>query len=142
MIFLIIYAVIITVLLGIAIHDCYKSRLEVKAVKANTTFSNTLPRRHYNKMAEYLRTRKSKFSLASKIEIMSMWNNLLLQLPRSVKETLDTVPETIDMDTNTLTAAEHKKAMIEALEALAQQDDINNDDLVKACYHLYYIIFM
>ena len=142
MIFLIIYAVLATLAAGYLFYEFYQARLEVKAIRACTTFSNTVPRRQYNVIAEFLRKRKCKFSLQSKVELISMWYELLLILPRSATDVIRGIPDSFDLDTNTLTQAEHKKAMIEALEKLAESDDLNNDDLVAACYHLYYIIFM
>ena len=47
-----------------------------------------------------------------------MWYELLLILPRSATDVIRGIPDSFDLDTNTLTQAEHKKAMIEALEKL------------------------
>lgn len=140
--FFLIYSIAITVILAFVVYKYVDKVKEVESLRPNSTFDNSIPRRYYSMMADYLRTRKSRFSVASKIELISQWNGILTILPQSVKDTLDNVKRTIDLDNNSLTAAEHKKAMIESLELLFNSDIIDEDALASLCYHLYYIILM
>lgn len=139
--FLIAVIVILAVSLFVAIRICIQDKEEISSLEMKVKFDNTVPRRQYRHMATFLTQKKSKLSFATKVDLLNMWVALMLTFPKDYAKYCSIEPDKIDKDNDTLTQAEHKKAIIEALEALFDSDEVLVDELTKVAHHLYFIIF-
>ena len=113
----------------------------VAELEKKLVFTNETPRSDYGKLSAYLKAKKSKLSVQSKVEILNMWNEILLELPVDYDDVIMLDVKVLD-NKDTLTKAQHKKELIEALDALHDQDELDTLSLQRAVYHLYYLIFM
>lgn len=141
MIYFIATTVIFALISYVLLRKCFNYKRTIDSLKLKVSFDNTVPRRQYNLMATFLRQKKSKLSFDTKVELLNMWVALMLIFPREYTKYCSIEHEKIDKNNDTLTQAEHKKAIIEALEALAESDEVLVDDLTKVAHHLYFIIF-
>lgn len=139
--FVITIAVILAIALFVSIKLCLQYKNEISTLEMKVKFDNTVPRRQYRHMATFLTQKKSKLSFVTKVDLLNMWVALMLTFPKDYSKYCSIEPDKIDKDNDTLTQAEHKKAIIEALEALADSDEVLVDDLTKVAHHLYFIIF-
>lgn len=141
MIFFIITTVVLAIVCYISIKKCLAYKSEISSLELKVKFDNTVPRRQYRAMATFLLQKKSKLSFATKVDLLNMWVALMLTFPKDYYKYCSIEPDKIDKDNDILTQAEHKKAIIEALEALSESDEVLVDDLTKVAHHLYFIIF-
>ena len=143
MIALIVLAVVELIVIIMIVNKCNRLRLEQVLTEATYEFSNSTVRQDYNKLATFLRTRKSKLSLDSKIYVLDGWYSILLALPNEVKEHIIIQPDSIDVKNDELTITEHKKAVIDALEQLAEIDNLEFNDyklLSTISYHIMFLV--
>lgn len=141
MIYLIITIIVLSIALVMVVSRYHNSVVENRTLQSQIRFDNTIPRKQYNIMATFLRQKKSRLSFATKVELLNMWINLMLIFPKDYRDICTIKPDVINMDEDTLTQAEHKKAIIEALEKLADSDTVLNTELSAVAYHIYFIIF-
>lgn len=142
MIALIVLAVVELIVIIMLVNKCNRLKLEQVLTEATYEFSNSTVRQDYNKLATFLRTRKSKLSLDSKIYVLDGWYSILLALPNEVKEHIIIQPDSIDVKNDELTTTEHKKAVIDALEQLAEIDNLEFNDYKLLSTISYHIIFL
>ena len=142
MIAVIIYALGMTLVSLYLLNQVIQRNVIIKALKTDNTFEMNNVKKYYSVLAEFLRKRKSRFSVEAKVDLLSMWYDILLALPPKVKNSIRSAAKSFDLENTTLTAAEHKRAMIESLEVLCDQEKIDENRLVAVTYHLYYIIMM
>jgi hypothetical protein len=142
MIYVILASVITVAILVFIIHNNHKTIKDLRQQCAIHTFNNVQPRRMYNEILVFLTSKKSKFSLESKVELISMWTSLCMYLPINYIEIVNGVKKSVNIDGTTITPAEHKKAMIEELRKLSDSEEFLEDSFTKALYHLYYIILL
>lgn len=144
MIALIVLAVVELIVIIMLVNKNSKLHLENELTKDEAEFSNATVRRAYNSLATYLRTRKSKLSLESKVYVLDGWYSILLGLPKEVESFVVIQPESLDMKNDTTSLTTHKKAVIEALEKLADLDNLEFSDyklFAVISYHLMFLIY-
>lgn len=141
MIVLIIFLVVLVIVSTIVTRSFIEKKDQVIELENKLVFTNKTPRSAYGKLSAYLKAKKSKLSAQNKVEILNMWNAILLKLPDKYTDIVELNKEVID-NKDTLTKAEHKKELIEALDKLHDQDELDTLSLQRAVYHLYYLIFM
>jgi len=144
MIALIILAVVELIVIIMLVNKNSKLHLDNQLTKAEAEFSNATVRRAYNSLANYLRTRKSKLSLESKVYVLDGWYSILLGLPKEVESFVVIQPDSLDLKNDTASLTVHKKAVIEALERLADLDSLEYSDyklFATISYHLMFLIY-
>ena len=81
MIALIVLAVVELIVIIMLVNKCNKLRLEQVLTEATYEFSNSTVRQDYNKLATFLRTRKSKFNNEEEsLNTLKEERDMLLQL--------------------------------------------------------------
>lgn len=136
-----IYVTIIAiVLLGLLTWRYIVLYLEHKELKKLYNFSNIIPRRQYAQMADWLRKRKSKFSVLSKMELLNMWYGILMTMPKDYVVALQGVPELVDIKDD-ISQAKWKQMLVDKLEELQQMDDLDFDAISDASFYIFNIIF-
>lgn len=138
MIYLIIVCVILLCLSYYLYRQNERNKAELSRIKPIYEFTNKVPRRLYLEFIELLKSKRGRLSSQSKIEIINIWTRLLLLLPSKYNITVDETAFNIKDDKSTL--AEHKKLMIENLEALSQNDYLEKADITALYYHLICIL--
>ena len=74
--------------------------------------------------------------------VLDGWYSILLGLPKEVESFVVIQPDSLDMKNDTLTLTEHKKAVIDALERLADLDHLEFSDyklFATVSYHLMFL---
>lgn len=133
-------AIIAIVLLGLLLWRYIVLYLAYKELKKLYNFSNIIPRRQYLQLADWLRKRKSKFSVLSKMELLNMWYGIIMTMPKEYYSALADVPNLVDVKDD-ITQAKWKQMLVEKLEGLQQMDDLDFDDLADVSFYIFNIIF-
>lgn len=133
-------AIIAIVLLGLLLWRYIVLYLAYKELKKLYNFSNIIPRRQYLQLADWLRKRKSKFSVLSKMELLNMWYGIIMTMPKEYYSALADVPNLVDVKDD-ITQAKWKQMLVEKLEGLQQMDALDFDDLADVSFYIFNIIF-
>lgn len=137
---LLLVSIVLLVLLILLLKKLSEYKDDNEALKDMIEFKNSSVKHDYGKLANYLESIKSKLSVQKKVEILNMWNLLLLKLQKGHSTAVDIPTEVINLSDDVLTAAQHKKYVIDALRELQQQETIDLDTLTTVTHHLYYMI--
>lgn len=113
--------------------------MEIEALKSMYEFDNKKLKGAYTGMMNYINTNKSRLQKWQRIELNNLWNKVLLSLPPGYEDSILCDINWYKFDT--LKMAEHKQALIEALDEIRKQDKIDETTLAKVSYHLYFIIY-
>lgn len=142
MIALIILAALELIVIITLVNKNSKLHLENTIIQDAAEFSNVSVQRAYSSLATFLKTRKSKLSLESKVYVLDGWYSILLGLPKEVESFVVIQPDSLDFKNDTMSLTEHKKAVIEALEKLADLDHLEFSDyklFATVSYHLMFL---
>ena len=140
MVYLIVIAVVEFLLIIVFGRIVYKSFLTISELDEKSKVNHDKAKKNFSELSTYLKTRKSKLSMESKIDILNKWQDILLSLPKDVSGCTWISPDNIDFEDKT-TVAQHKKIVIESLNELLSLDYYNLELLSCVAYHLMYLLF-